>query len=170
MMTILRSRNIPLFAMLLVTFLYGMCSLSAQSESGVIKKSIGRLKVSLIFGTNGDVNLAGKNLKKMSGDQLKEIKFENYRLMGEDIQPILKRYVNWANPIKGSKQILVSFQPGGKPMGDTLKMDLELWLSQKKVMKSGGSLKKGKPLYIQGPAWRGGKLIIAVELLELKIK
>ena len=144
MMTILRSRNIPLFAMLLVTFLYGMCSLSAQSESGVIKKSIGRLKVSLIFGTNGDVNLAGKNLKKMSGDQLKEIKFENYRLMGEDIQPILKRYVNWANPIKGSKQILVSFQPGGKPMGGYIENGSRAVAISKEGNEKWGQLKKGE--------------------------
>lgn len=151
---------------MIATLLCGLCSLSAQD--GEAKQAIGKLKVSLIFGTNGDVNLAGKNLKKISGAQLKEIKFTHYRLMGEDTQPILKRYVNWANPIKGSKQILVSFQPSGKPKGDTIKMDLELWQAQKKIMKSGVTLKKGKPLYVQGPAWRGGKLIIAVELLELK--
>lgn len=155
---------------MIVILLFGVSTLIAQSGSGEGKKSIGSLKVSLIFGTNGDVDQAGKNLKKINSEQFKEIKFNDYRLIGEDIQPILKRYVNWASPIKGSKQILVSFQPSDKPAGDTLKMDLELWQTQKKVMKSGAKLKKGKPLYIQGPAWRGGKLIIAVELLELKTK
>ncbi len=166
MMTIFKQRRLPWLGLMIATLLCGVCSLSAQGVEA--KQAIGKLKVSLIFGTDGDADVAGKNLKIISGAQLKEIKFAHYRLMGEDTQSILKRYVNWANPIKGSKQILVSFQPSGKPVGGTLKVDLELWQAQKKIMKSGVTLKKGKPLYVQGPAWRGGKLIIAVELLELK--
>jgi len=57
----------------------------------------------------------------------------------------------------------------GKPADNNLKMDLELWLAQKKVMKRVASLTQGKPVYVQGPAWRGGKLIVVVELLSLEV-
>ena len=153
---------------MIAALLCGVAVSSAQKKADVTKQSIGKLKVSLIFGTDGE---AQKGMKKVTGDRLKNlktIKFSNFYLMGEDTQPVLKRYINWANPIKGSKQILLSFQPGGKPMENTLKMDLELWIAQKKVMKSVDNLTTGKPVYIQGPAWRGGKLIVVAELLDLK--
>jgi hypothetical protein len=138
--------------------------------------SVGELKVSLIFGTDSDADQAGKDLKQPSETQLaalkklKTIRFSHYRLLGEDQQPILRSYENWANPMKNSKEILLSFQPRGKPIDDHLKMDLEFWQSHKKIMKSGPTLKKGKPLFIQGPAWRGGKIIIAVELMSLVVE
>jgi len=34
-------------------------------------------------------------------------------------------------------------------------------------MKAGPTLEKGKPLYIFGPKWRGGRLLLAIELVEL---
>ncbi|MGJ8655121.1 MAG: hypothetical protein ACSHX6_01620 [Akkermansiaceae bacterium] len=154
-----------------------MSSLSAQAKAKTNADtgtdSVGVLRVSLIFGTDGDVAQAGKGLKKPSVVQmealhnLKAIKFTHYRLLGEDQQPILRSYENWANPMKSSKEILLSFQPRGQPIDDHLKMDLEFWQSHKKIMKSGATLKKGKPLFIQGPAWRGGKIIISVELMSL---
>lgn len=166
------------FQILPILFLTAISSLSILSAQNRASKdagtdSLGELKVSLIFGTNGDAKKAGEDLKQPSKIQLaalkklKTIKFTHYRLLGEDQQPILRSYENWANPMKNSKEILLSFQPREKPVDDHLKMDLEFWQSHKKIMKSGPTLKKGKPLFIQGPAWRGGKIIIAVELMSL---
>lgn len=134
---------------------------------------IGKLKVTLFYGTNGDVEQAGNGLGLLSDSQLKalqklkKIKFAQYRLLGEDQKDILRSYENWATPMKRSKELLLCFQPLGKPEDTRLKMDLEFWQSHKKIMKSGATLKVGKPLFIQGPAWRGGTLILAVELLSL---
>ncbi len=165
-------QSFQILPIILLTLLSNVSSLSAQAkDTGT--DSVGELKVSLIFGTNGDADQAGKDLKQPSKEQLealnklKTIKFAHYKMLGEDQQPILRSYENWANPMKSSKEILLSFQPRGKPVGDHLKMDLEFWQSHKKIMKSGATLKKGKPLFIQGPAWRGGKIIIAVELMSL---
>ena len=166
------------FQILPILFFAALSSLSILSAQTSEAKdtgteSVGELKVSLIFGTDGDADQAGKDLKQPSKIQLtalknlKTIKFTHYRLLGEDQQPILRSYENWANPMKNSKEILLSFQPRGMPVDDHLKMDLEFWQSHKKIMKSGPTLKKGKPLFIQGPAWRGGKIIIAVELISL---
>jgi len=168
-------QTFQILPILFLTALSSVSILSAQT-SGVKDTgtdSVGELKVSLIFGTDGDADQAGKDLKQPSKLQLsalknlKTIKFAHYRLLGEDQQPILRSYENWANPMKNSKEILLSFQPRGKPIDDHLKIDLEFWQSHKKIMKSGPTLKKGKPLFIQGPAWRGGKIIIAVELMSL---
>lgn len=168
--------TITFFPVLLLMLVSSLGLVSAQSRPIVDRgaDSIGELKVSLFFGTNGDVSLGGKHLKLPSDAQLtalknlKSIKFANYRMMGEDRQHIFRSYENWANPMKNSKEILLSFQPLGKPAGDHLKLDLEFWQSHKKMMKSVATLKKGKPLFIQGPSWRGGKIIIAVELISLK--
>ncbi len=166
------------FSILLFAMISSVSNLIAQTgdnpDAG--RDSVGELKVSLIFGTNGDVSLAGKDLKQPSDSQLealsslKTIKFSHYRLLGEDQQPILRSYENWANPMRDSKEILLSFQPRGKAVDDHLAMDLEFWQSHEKIMKSGPTLKKGKPLFIQGPAWRGGYIVIAVELISLEVE
>lgn len=171
-------QTLQILPILFLTILSSVSLLNAQrnipKDTGT--DSVGELKVSLIFGTNGDASLAGKDLKEPSKAKLealknlKSIKFAHYRLLGEDEQPILRSYENWANPMQSSKELLLSFQPRGKPVDDHLSMDLEFWQSHKKIMKSGAVLKKGKPLFIQGPAWRGGKMIIAVELMSLTIE
>jgi len=164
--------SIQVFPIFILTVLSCLSPVHAEKKD-VGMDSVGELKVSLIFGTDKDVKNAGKNVKELSKVQLaalkklKKIKFKHYRLLGEDQQPILRSYENWANPMKGSKEILLSFQPRGKPVDDQLKMDLEFWQSHKKIMKSGATLKMRKPLFIQGPAWRGGKIIISVELTSL---
>ena len=47
-------------------------------------------------------------------------------------------------------------------------MDLELWQNKKMVLRTDPVLDKGKGVYILGPKWRGGHLIITVELVNLK--
>jgi hypothetical protein len=51
-----------------------------------------------------------------------------------------------------------------EPTKDEVPLNLELWLSRKKILKSDISLRYGQPLYVLGPEWRSGRLIIAVEL------
>ncbi len=159
-------------------FLAIVCSLSAQtSDVGVTNdvgaESVGELKVSVFYGTNGDVAQAGEGLTALSAKQvehlkkLKKIKFSHYKVVGEDSQQLLRSYENWAKPLKQSKQILISFQPSGEVVDRSVKLDLEFWQKDKKIMKNAPVLSIGKPLFILGPEWRGGRLIIAVELMSL---
>ena len=46
-------------------------------------------------------------------------------------------------------------------------MALEYWQSKRKLFQTNPTLVKGKPLYLLGPEWRGGRLILQVELLQL---
>jgi len=43
-------------------------------------------------------------------------------------------------------------------------IDLEWWLGRKKIVKTDVSLQGNRPLLVLGPAWRGGRLMIAVAL------
>jgi len=159
------------FATLLLVF--GL-SLMVQAKDDAGKQPVGKLKVTLYFGTNeGKVN-AGAKAKEVSSavkgrlTAQHTLKFKNYRELGADTQDVLRSYENWAAPLRPSEAILMSFQPRKAAAGRSIQLDLELWQSKRKIMRSSPNLSVGKPLYILGPSWRGGKLIIAVELLSLK--
>lgn len=68
--------------------------------------------------------------------------------------------------MRGSEEILLSFEPNGEATDKGLILDLELWQSRRKVMKATQEMGPGKWLYIAGPKWRGGRLIVGVELVE----
>lgn len=146
-------------------------SFAAAQDQG--KKTVGKLKVSLFFATDEDPSVAGDGAKKVESAvenrmRVSEIlRFKHYRFLGSDMQSILRSYENWIAPMKPSEEILLSFEPRGEPRNGALALDLEFWQSRKKIMKSGPLLKVGEPLYILGPSWRGGKLIISVELKSL---
>jgi len=147
-------------------------SLNAQDQG---KDKIGSVKVALYVGTNDAKMDAGKNAKKVEGSQLKSLsnssvsKYSHYYLLGSDTPSLLRSYQNWATPLKPSKALMISFEPVGKAQDNTIKLDLNLWQNNKKVMKCvTTAFSPKKPLYIKGPKWREGTLIIAVELTDLK--
>ena len=137
------------------------------------KEPVGRIRVDLIFGTNGEVSVLGrqgKALEKGEEKRLKgskRLKFASYRTLGSVQREILRGYENWASPMGASEEILISFEPKGRVGHNSVRMDLEFWQSRQKVLKTDPVLEVGKRLYIRGPKWRDGWLIIAVELLEL---
>ena len=62
---------------------------------------------------------------------------------------------------------MISFEPKERVGADALRLDMELWQSKQKVLKADPVMRKGKQLCIVGPKWRGGQLIIVVELIDL---
>lgn len=131
---------------------------------------IGRLKVSVYHATDGDPEVAGKRAEpvaKAIADRLRreaKLRFSSYRLLGEDTQPLFRSYENWAQPLKPSDEVLVRFEAQGHPTAKSALVDLELWLRRQKTIKTDAKLKGSAPLYVLGPEWRGGNLIIAVAL------
>ena len=142
--------------------------LHAQEDPGAAK--IGTLDVTVYYATNADPSAAGERAEKISAttkaslSATEGLRFTHYRAMGSDSKPILKSYENWAQPLKPSDEILIRFEARLEPSKNEMPLNLDLWLSRKKVLKSDVTLKNGQPLYILGPEWRGGRLIIAVEL------
>lgn len=137
-------------------------------------KSIGSMNVQLFFATNDNPDNAGGIAKEVPEIELRKLRaiegldFEHYRLMGRDTPDILKGYENWATPLLPSKEILVSFQPIRKSGDEKLQMVLEYWQSKRKIFSVNPILSKGKTLYLVGPEWRKGCLILAVKIEKLE--
>lgn len=144
----------------------------AQDDPG--RKKIGTLDVAVYYGTNGDPAAAGANREQVSKaiekklGATEELRFTHYRAMGGESKTIFRSYENWAQPLKPSDEILIRFETRMEPTEHEMPLNIELWLSRKKILKSDLSLKSGQPLYVLGPEWRGGRLIIAVELASKK--
>lgn len=155
------TRLMLLFAVMLPT------SLSAADPG---RESIATVKVRVYHATDGDPSVAGEKAVKVSDETQKwlaskeSLKFEHYRLLGSDAKPLYRSYENWAQPIEGSDEILCRFEVASRLSNDSVRIDLELWLSRKKILKSGVALMTGKPVVVLGPEWRGGRMIVAVEL------
>ena len=138
------------------------------------KETIGEIQVDLIFGTDGDLKVLGRPVSEIEAAEekilkgSKHLRFARYAKLGTDRRPVLRGYENWAAPMGGSEEILLSFEPKGRVGTDAVKMDLEFWQRKQKVLKTDPLLQVGKRLYILGPKWRDGRLIIAIGLLGLK--
>ena len=147
-----------------------LSALTAHAQDDPGKAVIGKVRVSVYYGTDGDPKAAGAKTveagremeKPLRGEE--RLKFKSYRLLGEEVQPLLRSYENWAQPLRPSDEVLVRFEARSKPTQEATPLDLELWLSRKKVLKTDTRLEGDKPLLVLGPEWRGGRLIIAVAL------
>jgi hypothetical protein len=140
----------------------------AQDDPG--KSNMGRVRVMVYYATNGDPKVAGvktaaigKKTEKRFRDE-ERLSFKSYRMLGQDAQPLLRSYESWAQPLKPSEEVLVRFEARSRPTREATGLDLELWLSRKKVLKTYAKLEGNRPLFVLGPEWRGGRLIIAIAL------
>jgi hypothetical protein len=150
-------------------FLLAGCGLStAQTDPG--KDVIGMVTVTVYHATNGDAGAAGQRakaaseqvVKRLTGEQ--KLKFAHYRELGKDTKPLFRSYENWAQPLPPSDEILLRFEAQSKLTKQQRRLDIELWLSRKKILKTDAAMEAGKPLLVLGPEWRGGRLIISAEL------
>lgn len=136
------------------------------------KETVGKVKATLYIGTDANPASLGDKVSPVAATTVKRLqripkmRFKHYRKLGDDTQAVFRSYENWLAPLKPSEEILLSYESRGFSPSHGLKLDLELWQHRRKVMKSDPVLHTGKPLLILGPKWRGGTLIIAVELTE----
>lgn len=151
----------------------GACVIFAnpgQSQTDPGKAIIGQVDFTVYYGTNGDTKLAGsKSSEVAKGTETllrgeESLRFKNYRVLGHEKQPLFRSYENWAQPLRPSDEVLVRFEAQSVPTKESSKLDLELWLSRKKILKTDVRLEGRRPLFILGPEWRGGRLIIGVAL------
>ena len=142
----------------------------AQEDPG--KAKVGEVVVTVYFATDGDPKVAGARAEEVAASTQERLqkesrlKFSHYRALGADKQAIFRSYENWAQPLKPSDEILVRFETRSQPAEDSISLDLELWLARKKILQTDALLKSGRPLYVLGPEWRGGRLIISVALAQ----
>ncbi len=144
----------------------------SQDDPG--KTKIGQVSVAVYYATDGEPKAAGSQAKMVSQETEKclrgeeRLRFKSYRLLGQEVQPLLRSYESWAQPLKPSDEVLVRFEARSQPTHQVLGLDLELWFSRKKVLKMDARLEGNRPLFVLGPGWRGGRLIIGVALAPPK--
>jgi hypothetical protein len=153
----------------LIACLAGALTVAAVAQEDPGKEKLARVCVTVYHATDGDAPVAGKirPVSKETADHLRReerLRFKHYCLLGQDTQPVLRSYESWAQPLKPSDEVLVRFEAQGVPTKKLLALDLELWLGRKKIVKTDARLEGNRPLFVLGPAWRGGRLIIAVAL------
>lgn len=154
------------------------CLAPALAGAALALEDPGKAKISMItvtvyHATDGDPKAAGEKalpVPKELAERLnreQRLRFKHYRLLGQDTQPVLRSYESWAQPLKPSDEVLVRFEAQGQPTKQSAQLDLELWLGRKKIVKTDARLEGDKPLFMLGPVWRGGRLIISVALAPL---
>lgn len=147
---------------------------AAFSQDDPGRTPIGGVSVTVYFATDGNPKVAGKKTVKVSQStetrlrSEERLRFKDYRLLGQDVQPLMRSYESWAQPLKPSDEVLVRFEARSRPTRQATGLDLELWLSRKKVLKMDALLEGDRPLFMLGPEWRGGRLIIGVALAPQK--
>lgn len=140
----------------------------AETDSG--KDVIGMVTVTVYHATNGDPAAAGPRAKEVSDEVARRLaseerlKFSNYLELGRDVRPLFRSDDSWAQPLPPSDEILLCLEAQSKASKESMRVDVELWLSRKKVLKTVVSMEAEKPLLVLGPEWRGGRMIIALEL------
>lgn len=142
----------------------------AQQDPG--KETLTQIAVTVYHATNGDPSVAGESARAVDAETErrlrgeKHLEFKHYRALGRDVQPLYRTYENWAQPLKPSDEVLVRFEARSRPETDRIRLGIELWLSRKQILKTDVRLEGGRPLFVLGPEWRGGRLIIAIALAD----
>ncbi len=161
----MRGKNaIALIILALLSLSHGF----AQEDPG--RTVIGHVKVTVFYATDGDPKVAGPKLTSVTADVQKrlqaekQLRFKHYSILGQETQSLLRSYESWAQPLKPSSEVLVRFEARTAPTAEVTALDLELWLSRKKILKTDAHLRGNQPLFVLGPEWRGGRLIIGVSL------
>jgi len=160
-----------LFFTLMGWWLAGLVALRAEEplqDRG--KDVIGTVSVMVYHSTDGDPGAVGKHSQEVGKDLAERLrrdphlKFKHYRMLGGDKKPLFRSYENWAQPFGGSDQLMVRFESQSKMTKEGTRLDLELWLARKKILKTDVAITPSRPVYVLGPVWRGGRLIISVGL------
>jgi len=142
--------------------------LAQEADPG--KEVVGTILVRVIYATDGDPAAGGDKLKPVSKSVVERLqseqrlKFSHYREIGTDSKPLYRSYENWSQPLGASDEVLVRFEAQSRPSKSSARLGLEFWLSRKKILKTDAEISSERPLYVLGPAWRGGRLIISVAL------
>lgn len=155
------------FLTLAIAGLLTLPAVRAQEDPG--KEAMGQVTVTVYYGTDGDPSAAGARSTEVSKEiaarlsREEKLRFAKYRRIGGDVKPLYRSYENWAQPLPPSDEILIRFEAQSQLSNRQMRLDLELWLSRKKILKTDAPLAPDKPLLVLGPEWRGGRLILVIE-------
>jgi len=149
------------------------CAGHATAVQDPGKETLTQIAVTVYHATNGDPSVVGEIARPVDADTERLLRadrhldFKHYRALGRDVQPLYRTYENWAQPLKPSDEVLVRFEARSRPEADRIRLGIELWLSRKQILKTDIRLEGDRPLFVLGPEWRGGRLIISISLADV---
>lgn len=156
-----------MFSRLLILLL---CFLSLPAWADRGRDVLGEVTVTVIHASNTADVEGVKQFKELDATLAERLskdprlKFSHYRQLGTDTKPLFRSYENWAQPLPPSDEILLRFEAQARPSKEVTRLDLELWLSRKKILKTGAALSANTPVFVLGPEWRGGHMILIISL------
>lgn len=149
----------------------GEKSTQASAEQKAKAHRDGQVWAALIFATDEDSKALdhsdkksaknGEGIKKTLAQLGKAFPGKNFQLLGEHTQQIFSEYESWVVP---SKDLFLKIDSKGPTVeNDGVNLHLQLWREKNVLLKTDIILRK-EPLFITGPKWGEGRLIMVVEL------
>lgn len=100
-------------------------------------------------------------LKDTTTRLAKAFEFQHFHLIGRHTQKVFKEYESWVVP---SQDLCLKMDSRGPAEGGGVNLHLQLWQDKRVLVKSDTVIRKGRPVFLGGPKWRGGRLIFVVVL------
>ncbi len=124
--------------------------------------SDGQIWGALIFATLDTIDSSkNSDIEKTLAQLGKAFPGKNFQLLGEHTQQIFSEYESWVVP---SKDLFLKIDSKGHPEnGDGVNLHLQLWREKNVLLKTDIILRK-EPIFITGPRWGKGQLIMVIEL------
>ena len=122
----------------------------------------GQIWGALIFASDEKVD-SSKNgdIEKTLSQLEKAFPGKNFQLLGEHTQQIFSEYESWVVP---SKDLFLKIDSKGRTKkSDGVNLHLQLWREKNVLLKTDVILRK-EPIFITGPKWGNGQLIMVVAL------
>ena len=157
---------LPLRISLLVLACLGLAvGASAQdSTANPDAKQDGKIWGALYFATDNEIKETKESTPEAKAvvERLsKAFEEKNYQLLGEHTQAIFSEYESWVVPSKDIFLKIDSKGPAKEGMG--INLHLQLWRDKNVLLKTDVIL-RDTPIFIRGPKWGDGYLIMAIEL------
>ncbi len=134
----------------------------ASAQQGPDAKQDGQIWGALFFGTDSEVEeVTEGNAKAVTERLRKAFDEKHFQLLGEHTQAIFSEYESWVVP---SKDIFLKIDSKGPAKdGKGINLHLQVWREKNVLVKTDVVLRKD-PIFIRGPKWGDGYLILAIEL------
>jgi hypothetical protein len=165
------TKLISWFAVLWVAVMHSLSAQTDESKNQTTNEIMAQLRVTIFLGTHEATYSHNCNLKEVSSEELSRLNnqqhfnFKYYKKLGEDTQPIYKNKENHAKPLCYCEEIMIQFEPISPWHNQQINIDLELWIHKQKVLKAITPMKREHCVFLQGPKWRKGTIIIEVSVL-----
>lgn len=141
-----------------------------QASGERARDVIGSVTVQVIYASNSPIKSSVGKTTPLPADFRErlikdpKLRFAHYAIVGVDTKSLFRSVENWSQPIATSGDIMVRFEPQARPSKELTRLDLEVWLSRRKSLKVGVALSADAPLFIVGPQWKEGNIILAIQL------